>query len=348
MDNIRRFRNVINNMCLQDEQSIGEALRKKGFFSSSHIFPLSSLHFELTSKCNAYCRHCYNNSGGNNVDDNCMTSDDWIEFAKYLVKKGGVFECLISGGEPLLLGEKLFDIMDILHEDGTIFLLMSNGHLLNDDIAKRLAKYKYHWLQISIDGSTAAYHDWFRQANGSWQKSVNAAKNISDAGIPLKIAHCITPYNIQDIDDMCDLAYSLGASSIRMGGISLSGRTASHRDLLLSRQQKQIVWEKVNENSERFYGRMRVNSVNKVSSGLINHAKKPRSAAVIRPNGDIRIDGMAPFIIGNILHGDFEQIWEQKIDKCWEDERVKTFISKFNSDDINEALINYVTDDVLL
>lgn len=44
------------------------------------------------------------------------------EFSKYIVKNGGVFECLLSGGEPLLLGDKLFEIMNILHNDGRYFL----------------------------------------------------------------------------------------------------------------------------------------------------------------------------------------------------------------------------------
>lgn len=137
----------------------------------------------------------------------------------------------------MLFGEKLFDIMDIFHNDGTIFLLMSNGYLLDDYVAQKLAKYKYHWLQISIDGATEIYHDWFRQIKGSWKKSIEAAKNISENGIPLKIAHCVTPYNMDDIDDMCNLAYSLGARSLKMGGISLSGRTALNRELLLSQEQ---------------------------------------------------------------------------------------------------------------
>lgn len=105
---------------------------------------------------------------------------------------------------------------------------------------------------------------------------------------------------------------------------------------------------KVKENRDKVAGRMIVGSVNKVKSGLSNHAKKPRSAAVIRPNGNIRIDGMAPFVIGNILRDDFEQIWENKVDICWEDKRVKEFISNFNDDDVNEEMINYVVDDILL
>lgn len=334
-------------MNLQEDDVINQALKNKGFYSDSDIYPLSSLHFELTSKCNAFCKHCYNNSGINdNIDE--MTPEKWLEFSKYIVKNGGVFECLLSGGEPLLLGDKLFEIMDILHNDGTIFLVMTNGYLLTEEMAKRFAKYQYHWFQVSIDGATAKYHDWFRQTKGNWDKAVKGARAIADNGIPLKIAHCVTPYNLKDMDDMCDLAYSIGATSIMMGGISLSGRTNDNLDFLLTPQDKKIMKEKIEENRIRYQGKMKVKSTNSVKQGLSNHSKRPRSGVVIRPNGDVRIDGMAPFVIGNIINEDFTSLWENKIDKCWNDSRVQEFINNFNEDDQNRITINYVEKDIRL
>lgn len=346
-NNRRRYLNIIRKMNLQEEDLISDALRKKGFYSEVGTYPLSSLHFELTSRCNAFCKHCYNNSGINNNED-AMTPKKWLEFSKYLVNKGGVFECLLSGGEPLLLGNSLFDIMDVLHEDGTIFLVMTNGQLLTDDIAKKLKKYKYHWLQVSIDGATKEYHDSFRQVEGCWEKAVKGAVAITNNGIPLKIAHCVTPYNLDGISDMCDLAYSLGASSIMIGGISLSGRTGNNQDLLLSDNELVRMRAFIEENRIKYQGKMKVKSANSVKQGLINHSKRPRSGVVIRPNGDIRIDGMAPFVIGNILESDFTDIWERKIDCCWQDSRVKNFILNFGEDDRNRKYINYLEHDILL
>ncbi len=347
MENRRRYLNMLRKMNLQEDDIVNQALKNKGFYSDSSIYPLSSLHFELTSKCNAFCRHCYNNSGTNNHTDK-MTPDKWMEFSKYIVKNGGMFECLMSGGEPLLLGDKLFEIMDILHDDGTIFLLMTNGYLLTEDISKKFKKYQYHWFQVSIDGSSAQYHDWFRQLNGCWNNAVKGAKTIADNGISLKIAHCLTPYNLKDIDAMCDLAFSIGASSIMMGGISLSGRTCNNLDLLLSPSDTEYMKERIADNRERFRGKMKVKSANSVKQGLKNHSKRPRSSAVIRPNGDVRIDGMAPFTIGNVLTEDFTTLWQTKIDKCWDDPRVKRFIENFDEYDKNENLINYVGDDIRL
>ena len=145
-----KFHNAIDKIDLRDEKAIKEALQKEGLYSKSDMFPLSSLQFELTSHCNVICKHCYNNSGVYNNIPDAMTSNRWISFAKYLVEYGGVFECILSGGEPLLLGESLFEIMDILHDDGTLFMLITNGYLLTKEKVKRLKKYRYHWLQVGV------------------------------------------------------------------------------------------------------------------------------------------------------------------------------------------------------
>ena len=142
------------------------------------------------------CEHCYNNSGADNLIQDLMTPQRWIDFAKYLVDHGGVYETILSGGEPFLLGDTVIEIMDILNELGKRrwFSLLTNGYFLTDERILRLRKYRYHWLQISIDGSTPEYHDKFRHLQGSWERAVNAAKKVSANGIPLKIAHCCLLY----------------------------------------------------------------------------------------------------------------------------------------------------------
>lgn len=106
--------------------------------------------------------------------------------------------------------------------------------------------------------------------------------------------------------------------------------------------------EKIEENRIRYQGKMKVKSTNSVKQGLLNHSKRPRSGAVIRPNGDVRIDGMAPFVIGNIINEDFTALWKNRIDKCWCDLRVQDFINDFDENDQNRKTINYVEKDIRL
>lgn len=268
------------------------------------------------------------------------------KFARYLSDRGGVFECILSGGEPLLLGDGIFEIMDILHEKGTVFYLISNGYLLTDEMAQRLKKYRYHRIQISIDGLTAEYHDMFRQRKGSWDKAINATQILSRNNIPFKIAHCITPYNLFDIDRMCEFALSLGTNYIMIGELCFSGRTAKNQEYLLSPEQREYLFEKIAENKKKYRGVMQIKCSHSIREGLERHKKNPTSCAVIRPNGDIRIDGMAPFVIGNVLKDDFTDIWVHKLQQAWNNPQVLKFISDFETDDRNRSYINYLEDDI--
>ena len=322
-------------------------LQKNELYPNKFEFPIT-LQFELTSHCNLRCKHCYNYSGEDNTIKDHMTPEKWIEFSKYIVKNGVIFECIISGGEPLLLGEDLFRIMDILHEDGTFFLLITNGFLLDSEKVKRLSKYRYHWLQVSIDGADAQTHDKFRQREGSWQRAIDGAFMVSSAGIPLTIAHSVTPYNLKDIDKMCDLAYYLGASNIILGEINLSGRTSENRDLLLNKEERAMLLQKFEENNARYLGKMMIQRSLNSKYSVKRYLTQPNSGLIIRPNGDMRLDCMTPFVIGNVLKEDFAEIWREKGTSCWSNPRILEFASSFDDDDINIMMTNYCDKDIII
>lgn len=73
---------------------------------------------------------------------------------------------------------------------------------------------------------------------------------VSGAGLPLTIAHCVSPQNLKDIDEMCDLAYALGAGNIILGCISLSGRTFDNNYLLLNEEEKEFLIDRIEYNSK--------------------------------------------------------------------------------------------------
>lgn len=188
--------------------------------------------------------------------------------------RGGIFQCVISGGEPLLLNDDLFDILDILHDDGTTFLIISNGLLMTKDKVQRFRKYRYKWFQISIDGATRERHDEFRQKKGSWDAAIKAVFMLSNAGIPVTVAHSVTPENLNEIDDMCRLAYELGASGIILGEIMQSGRSYDNPDIILNHEQKNIMHESFIENAKKYSGRMRVQRSQSTKIQLIRNTNR--------------------------------------------------------------------------
>ena len=94
-----------------------------------------------------------------------MTPEKWCDLARQIV----------------------FDIMDILHDDGTSFVVISNGLLLTKKMARSFNKYLCFRFKISIDWATAQLHDEFRGVEGSSARAVNGALEISDLRFRLSL-----------------------------------------------------------------------------------------------------------------------------------------------------------------
>jgi len=318
-----------------------------GLYPKSFSLPIG-LQFELTSKCNLFCKHCYNVSGENDKKDS-MDIDKWKKLVDDIIKSGGIFQCIISGGEPLLMGDSLYDIMNPLHEDGTAFILITNGMLVNNDTIKKLKKYNFYWVQVSIDDVLAEAHDDFREHIGSWEKAINAAFLFAGAGFPLRIAHSTTPKNLERLPDMIDLAYKLGASSIVCGSIMPSGRANensniySHTDEYFNK-----LYSTIEICQAKYSGRMEVliNSDLVVDMEMKQHT--PNSAAVIRPNGNVRMDCTMPFTIGNVLEDSIVNIWQEVGINSWNSELANDYIKSLDEFSNHPTHTNHIDLDIKL
>ena len=303
--------------------------QEQGLYPKTFSMPVG-LQFELTSKCNLYCKHCYNGSGDNHAKDN-MTVADWKKLVDDLIKEGGIFQCIISGGEPLMLGEALYDIMDPLHEDGTGFILITNGMLVNKNTVQKFKKYNFYWIQVSIDDVLDTAHDDFRGKKGSWNKAVNAAYLVAGAGLPLRIAHSITAENLSRLPEMIDLAYKIGASSIVCGSILPSGRAVldkalySHQNSFLNK-----MYSMIEKYQCEYRGKMDILISSDATIDVKIKKEVPNSAVVIRPNGNVRVDCTMPFTVGNVLKDNITHIWRKLGANCWNHELINKYISELD------------------
>ena len=336
---IKKYR-TLDERSLQAVKNNISVLQNIGAYPKKFNYPIT-LQFELTGQCNLKCKHCYNRSGDNDRET-LMTPEKWIELSQQIVSDGGIFQCIISGGEPLLLGDKLFDIMDILHDDGTSFVVISNAFLLTKEKVRRFAKYRYFWFQISIDGSTAEIHDNFRGVEGSFEKAINGALEISDAGIPLVIAHTVTPQNINLVEDMINLSYRLGANSIILGEVMFSGRAYENSEIVLNEEQKNLLYSQIEEFSKKYAGKITIQRSAELKISMERYMAEVNGGGIIRPNGDFRLDCMAPFTIGNVLEKSVKEIWQEKGIDAWQSDAVKNFVAAIDEDTQESNVKNHV------
>ena len=346
MKDFIKINRAIDSKAIKDIKSNLDELRSKGLYPKFFDYPMT-LQFELTGQCNLACKHCYNRSG--DLDrETLMTPDKWCELAHQIVADGGIFQCIISGGEPLLLGDRLFDIMDILHEDGTSFVVITNGFLLTPEKVKRFSKYRFYWFQISLDGVNAEIHDAFRGVKGSWERAVKGAIEISNAGIPLVIAHTVTPDNLMQVEDMVELSYRLGASRIILGEVLPSGRAIRNQQIILSHEEKNYLYGKMQELQLKYQRKIDVTRSAELVYQMKRYSIENNAGGIIRPNGEFRLDCMAPFIIGNVLNTPLKKMWITHGIDAWKSKEVQDFIESIDIDKQKGNIENHVDEDKLV
>lgn len=146
---------------------------------------LDHLWFQVTGTlCNIACSHCFNNSGPN-VRTFGFLSLDQVRKELAAAAGYGVKEISFTGGEPFLHP----DLMEMLRLalDGAPTTVLTNGTLVNDRLADRLAalesesSYSFE-IRISLDGYTEATNDAIR-GPGVFRKVLDATRRLSERGL---------------------------------------------------------------------------------------------------------------------------------------------------------------------
>ena len=301
---------------------------------------------ELTHRCNLKCKQCYNQSGCPKPD---ISIGKWLDVAKQLVDMG-VFECVISGGEPLLLGDDLFKIMDVMHDGGMRFVLVTNGMLMNEQTIDKMNKYDYYWVQVSIDGSRPEIHDEIRGVKGSWKNAVNAAKLVSQAGMPLVVSHVIQKDNMDYVVEMVETSYILGAKRMITGRFTYTGRAIENKEEIdIDKQKIKQIYQLLKIRHDQYTGRMEIITSTDPVFYLRYRILEPCNVLLIRPNGDVKLDCVLPFKVGNVMDESIRDIW-QFAKTAWRNEKVLKYVGslKEESDMLRVHPRPYTDEDVSL
>ncbi|WP_149182570.1 radical SAM protein [Streptomyces sp. TRM49041] len=123
--------------------------------------------------------------------------------------EAGFTELYLTGGEPFLHP----DIVGLLDYATTRLptVVMTNGMLLRGRRAAGLDALAGRKLtvQTSLDGATAHTHDRHR-GPGSWQRTIDGIRHLTDLGLPPRVALTETPDNTGEIPAVAELLAGLG------------------------------------------------------------------------------------------------------------------------------------------
>ncbi len=113
------------------------------------------------------------------------------------------FELDIGGGEALMF-EGVLDVVRYSVDKGFNTSIASNGYLINEDMAKRIADSGLKSISISMDSIKNEVHDYLRGLNGVYRKAMDAIGYLHKYCPGIYINLCCVFYEINQ-DTILDL-----------------------------------------------------------------------------------------------------------------------------------------------
>jgi MoaA/NifB/PqqE/SkfB family radical SAM enzyme len=201
-----------------------------------------------TQKCNLMCIGCYASS----TADTSATIP--YEYVDKIVSE--VHDCFgsrfitISGGEPLAYHSEDKTLFDIFEKYGDMFFLMyTNGTLINDRLAERLAQCANVTPAVSVEGFEE--HTDQRRGKGTYRKILDALERLRKAGVPFGISVTATSKNTDVLldDGFYDFYFEQqGACYMWQFQLMPIGRGKDEIDLMVAPEKRLELyrkWEKL-------------------------------------------------------------------------------------------------------
>jgi MoaA/NifB/PqqE/SkfB family radical SAM enzyme len=198
-------------------------------------------------RCNYNCQGCYSRGRPTENELSTWELDGLLSQAEEL----GVYAIVITGGEPLLLG----DILSLIEKHRRLlFVMITNGSCVTPEIARRIAGCGNVVLLISIDGFPEDTDEMRRP--GAHDIALRALESLRKAKACFGFAATNTAFNIdhlgsdlfidQMIEQGCSVGYfteyvPCGPNPVTAWALNEEERAAFRQTVLDLRHRKSIV-----------------------------------------------------------------------------------------------------------
>jgi len=169
--------------------------------------------WETTKACNLNCRHCravpQRRLGPTELTTKRALDliDDIARVARPVM--------VLSGGEPLFRPD-LFDIAGYGVESGFRMALATNGTLVTERVAAKIADAGFSRVAVSLDSANAETHDRFRGERGAHASALRGLVNLREQGVSVQINSTITKHNVDEVQQILDMALGIGADALHL------------------------------------------------------------------------------------------------------------------------------------
>jgi MoaA/NifB/PqqE/SkfB family radical SAM enzyme len=184
-------------------------------FDIGHCKP-SRIIFCLTLRCNIKCRQC---GIWRTPKKKELTTEEWKKIIIELKNWLGPYRVQIAGGE-IFLRDDIIELVRFTHNNVILIGIVSNGTMIDNEMANELVNAGLSYFDISIDGIRPETHDYIRGVGGVYDKAVATIQylknNSKKTNNPLSItvATVIMRSNMRELIDIVKWTQEEGLNGV--------------------------------------------------------------------------------------------------------------------------------------
>lgn len=279
----------------------------------------------VTHRCNSKCVYCdfWRRDAKTLLEDE-MSIEQWQNSFLSLKQFIGQYQVELSGGEPFCKKD-FIKIPEFLHANKIVWGLTSNGLYINEDRAQRLVASRPFNINMSIDSTDAAVHDYLRGYQGAFEKTAEAIRLLQTERekqkitFPIIIKPTVTIKNFSQMPALIRWAQDMGVV-INLQPLNRWTPETFDDSIWIGKEHiKKIetLVEEVLEMKAKGYPILTHERVLKLFPDHFMDKKAPKEAMpcrvgmrnfFINPNGDVRVCFFFP-PIGNLTKQSAKEIW---------------------------------------
>jgi radical SAM protein with 4Fe4S-binding SPASM domain len=193
---------------------------------ADHLEGPLAVHLEVVAACNLRCIHCF--AGALPRKEHALSLAELDRLFADMAGMGS-FRLGLTGGEPLLRHD-LFEIIDLATAHGLCPCITTNGLLITEDIAREFGKRKLVWLNVSLEGASAATNDPIR-GDGTFDRVLRRLEVLAQHA-RFTLAFTLMSTNVHEAEACAELAYRVGADTAVFRPLYPVGVARQHLDLM--------------------------------------------------------------------------------------------------------------------
>lgn len=293
---------------------------------------IQAVSWNITRLCNLKCTHCYLPAGFVDTNefpegyyrDSELTQSQCFRVIDEIAEINSNVLLILTGGEPLLRPD-ILKISDYAARTGFLVVMGTNGVLLNDETVQRMSDHGVAGAGISLDAVDPVNHDKFRGMEGAWEGTMNGIEALKRANLDFLVQTSVTRWNYDEIPQIVDFAYELGAKVFNLYFLVRTGRGKTVMDIAPA--QYETMLSTLFELQAKYRGKMLVAAKCAPHYKRVIYEQQSDSPFLqaypsgtcpcgiyycrITPEGDLTPCPYMPVSVGNLKTDSFATLWNR-------------------------------------